>query len=70
MIQITAPLQGDKIKELIDGLGEFTFISKAGIKMLFETKIEDKHVAARQAREIIKKQDWGSVLYFQSEAVN
>jgi len=69
VIAINAPLQGDKIIELLENQdGQFTFIKKTGIKLLFETTIEDKEAAARQARETIKKEPWGSVLYFQAMA--
>lgn len=69
MITINAPLQSDKIIELLGAQeGQFTFIEKKGMKLFFETTIEDKVVAARLARETIKKEPWGSVLYFQAEA--
>jgi len=69
MIGINAPLQGDKIIELLNNQeGQFTFVEKKGMKLLFETTIEDKVVAARFARETIKKEPWGSVLYFQATA--
>jgi len=70
MIAINMPLQGDKVVELLNAQdGQFTFVEKKGMKYFFETTIEDKTAAARMARELIKKQPWGSVLYFQAEAV-
>jgi len=69
MIAINAPLQADKIIELLDNQdGQFTFIKKVGMKLLFDTTIADKEAAARLARETIKKEPWGSVLYFQAVA--
>lgn len=47
----------------------FTFKEKQGIKMFFETSAEDPEAAAKKAKELIKAQPWGTVLYFQSTAV-
>jgi len=70
VISINSPLKADEIIELLENQdGQFTFVEKKGIKLLFETTIEDKVVAARLARETIKKEPWGSVLYFQAVAV-
>ena len=70
MIVISAPLQGDKMVELLENQeGQFTFVEKKGMKLFFETTIEDKVVAARQARETIKKEPWAMGLYFQADAV-
>lgn len=70
MIVLTMPLQGEKAVELLNGQeGLFTFKEKKGMKYYFETSLTDQTAAARQARELIKKQPWGSVLYFQAEAV-
>ena len=69
MISINTPLQHDKIIELLENLdGQFTFVDKKGIKLRFETTIEDKTVAARLARETIKKAPWGVGLYFHATA--
>ena len=69
MISINSPLQQDKIIELLENQdGQFTFIDKKGIKLLFETTIEDKTVAARLARETIKKESWSTGLYFHAIA--
>ena len=63
----------DAIKELLEGYNEegmtFTFKRKTkGIKMFFETSAEDPE-AALKAKELIKAQPWGTVLYFQSTTV-
>jgi len=69
MIAINTPLKHDEIIELLENQGgQFTFAGKKGIKLSFETTIEDKVVAARLARETIKKAPWGAGLYFHAEA--
>ncbi|KAF1304867.1 MULTISPECIES: hypothetical protein [Enterococcus] len=73
MISIASAMQQDAIKELLEGYNEdglsFTFKEKQGIKMFFETTGEDQEAAAKKAKELIKAQPWGTVLYFQSVAV-
>ena len=69
MIVINTPLQNDNIIKLLESQdGQFTFVHKKGIKLFFETTIEDKNAAARLARETIKKEPWGVGLYFQAAA--
>ena len=52
---------------LLEGYNEegmtFTFKEKQGIKMFFETSAEDPEAAAKKAKELIKAQPWGTVLY-------
>ena len=73
MISIASAMQQDAIKELLEGYNEegisFTFKEKQGIKLLFETTAEDTDAAAKKAKELIKAQPWGTVLYFQAPAV-
>ncbi|HHA4364607.1 TPA: hypothetical protein ACOBWD_000729 [Enterococcus faecium] len=73
MITIASAMQQDEIKELLEGYNEegmtFTFKEKQGIKLFFEISAEDPEVAAKKAKELIKAQPWGTVLYFQSTAV-
>ncbi|WP_165003160.1 MULTISPECIES: hypothetical protein [unclassified Enterococcus] len=73
MISIASAMQQEAIKELLEGYNEegitFTFKEKQGIKMLFDTTAEDPEAAARKAKELIKAQPWGTVLYFQAAAV-
>ncbi len=73
MITIASAMQQDEIKELLEGYTEegmtFRFKEKQGIKLFFETSAEDPEVAAKKAKELIKAQPWGTVLYFQSTAV-
>ena len=73
MITIASAMQQDEIKELLEGYNEegmtFTFKEKQVIKLFFETSAEDPEDAAKKAKELIKAQHWGTVLYFQSTAV-
>ncbi len=73
MISIASAMQQDAIKELLEGYNEegmtFTFKEKQGIKLFFETSAEGKEAAAKTAKELIKAQPWGTVLYFQAAAV-
>ena len=73
MITIASAMQQDEIEELLEGYKEegmtFTFKEEQGIKLFFETSAEDPEVAAKKAKELIKAQPWGTVLYFQSTAV-
>ncbi|MGO2099541.1 hypothetical protein [Vagococcus salmoninarum] len=47
----------------------FTFKEKKGMKLFFEVNSEDVEEAARTARNAIKAQPWGSVLYFQAVGI-
>lgn len=73
MISIASAMQQDNIKELLENYNEdglsFTFKEKQGIKLFFETTAEDQDAAAKKAKELIKAEPWGSVLYFQAVAV-
>lgn len=69
MIEITSAMQQEQIKELFDNKEvegmTFKFESKQGIKLLFSVDAEDKEAAAKIAKEAIKSETWGKVLYFQ-----
>lgn len=73
MISIASAMQQDAIKELLEGYNEdgmsYTFKEKQGIKLIFTTTADDAESAAKKAKELIKAQPWGSVLYFQATAV-
>ena len=60
MLEISVALQHQYNE---DGI-TFTFAKKKGIHLYFETNTEDLEKAARVAKEAIKNQKWGSVLYF------
>lgn len=71
MIILNAPIQQDKIIECLtekpyDGV-EFSFKEKQGIKLIFDVVGADSQTGAKIAKETIKAQPWGSVLYFQVE---
>lgn len=73
MIELSAPISQDKMIELLDGAEKdgvtFTFKEKKGIKLYFDVNTEDVDGAARIAKNTIKAEDWGSVLYFQAAGV-
>ncbi len=73
MISIASAMQQEAIQELLEGYNEegisFTFKEKQGIKLFFETTAADTEEAAKKAKELIKAQPWGTVLYFQATAV-
>ncbi|WP_125706494.1 hypothetical protein [Lacticaseibacillus daqingensis] len=69
MIFINAPISGDKMIETLEAYNDngvtFKFVSKNGMKLLFETNMDDLEAAAKLAKATIKAQRWASVLYFQ-----
>ncbi|WP_179396162.1 hypothetical protein [Lacticaseibacillus absianus] len=69
MIFINAPISADKMIETLEAYNEngvtFKFVSKNGMKLLFETNMDDLEAAAKLAKATIKAQRWASVLYFQ-----
>lgn len=72
MIGISSAMQQDAIKDLLNNYdgGDFTysFKEKQGIKLVFEVT-GDAAAAANKAKEMIKAEPWGKVLYFQASAV-
>lgn len=74
MIEISAGVYHDKIIELLNNYNEdgikFSFKEKKGLHLYFETNTEDLEKASKLARSAIKKQRWGSVLFFQSSPAN
>ncbi|MGK4179119.1 hypothetical protein [Lapidilactobacillus dextrinicus] len=70
MIFLNAPIQQDKIIDLLNNYNEdgvtFKLKSKNGMKLVFETNMDDLEAAAALAKSTIKKQSWGTVLYFQA----
>ncbi|WP_461198309.1 hypothetical protein [Enterococcus sp. N249-2] len=73
MISIASAMQQDAIKELLENYNEdglsYSFKEKQGIKLLFTTTGKDTEAAAKKAKELIKAQPWGTVLYFQAAGV-
>ena len=71
MIAVNVAMQQDKVIELLESLEEgikFTFKEKKGIKLLFTVDSDDQEAAVKMAKEAIKAQPWGSVLFFQCTA--
>uniref|UniRef100_UPI00403F383F hypothetical protein n=1 Tax=Candidatus Enterococcus willemsii TaxID=1857215 RepID=UPI00403F383F len=72
MIAISSAMQQDNIKELLTSYNEddftFTFKEKKGIQLIFNVT-GDAEQAAIKAKELIKKESWGNILYFQAVAV-
>lgn len=70
MIQITAAVHHEHIIDLLNKYNEdgiqFSFKEKKGLNLYFETNTEDLEKASKLAKSAIKKQRWGSVLYFSS----
>ncbi|KRM80002.1 hypothetical protein FC84_GL000705 [Lapidilactobacillus dextrinicus DSM 20335] len=70
MIFLNAPIQQDKIIDLLNNYNEdgvtFQLKSQNGMKLVFDTNMEDSEAAAKLAKAAIKAQRWGSVLYFQA----
>lgn len=70
MIKISSALQQDEIVELLTAYDkddlEFSFFKKDGIALYFETNASDLEAAAKTAKELIKAEPWGNILYFQS----
>ncbi|KRN28162.1 hypothetical protein IV38_GL001614 [Lactobacillus selangorensis] len=72
MIVLDAPIQQDKIIDLLNGYNKddvtFKFEKKQGIKLFFSTNQSDLDAAAEIAKKAIKAESWGSVLYFRAQA--
>jgi hypothetical protein len=67
MISINLAQEQGKAIELLENYnqGDFSYVykGKVGIKLQFETT-GDPEQAAKKAKELIKEQPWGTVLYF------
>jgi len=72
MVVINSALKQDEIKDVLTSYNEdgvtFTFNKKAGIKLYFETSMEDKTAAAALAKKLIKATSWGGVIFFSASA--
>lgn len=67
MIIVNAPLKAQEIIELLNSQDEFNFVEKKGLKLFFETTMDDKVQAAKEAKAIIKKEPWGTGLFLHTE---
>lgn len=67
MITINSAMQQENIKALLAAIDQdgitYTFKDKKGIALIFDVT-GDKEAAIRLAKEAIKAEDWGRVLYF------
>ena len=72
MISIASAMKQEEIITLLEAYqGEnetFTFKEMNGIKLFFEVE-GDPETAAQVAKQLIKEQPWGGVLYFQATVV-
>lgn len=68
MIFLNLAQMQDKIIKLLEENG-YKFVKKTGLKHYFETPTDDLEQDARHAKELIKAQPYGSVLYFNVEVV-
>jgi hypothetical protein len=67
MITINSAMQQENIKALLAAIDQdgitYTFKEKKGIALFFGVT-GDKEAAIRLAKDAIKAEDWGRVLYF------
>lgn len=68
MIFLNLAQMQDQVVRLLEENG-FHFMKKAGLKHYFETPTDNLEDDARRAKELIKAQPYGSVLYFNVEVV-
>lgn len=66
MIIVNSPLMRKQIRELLVNIDEpsYTFKKEEGIKLYFETNIDDDEQAAAIAKKAIKESSFGSALMF------
>ncbi|WP_412989003.1 hypothetical protein ACLJJ6_08650 [Pediococcus siamensis] len=69
MIAINSPQKQDDITKLLTaydgGDFKFEFVKKTGMKLEFNVTPDDSAAAAKVAKNLIKGEAWGSVLFFQ-----
>lgn len=70
MIIVNSPIMQDKIIKILEGMDSpsYTFIKKDGIRIYFETSLEDKEEACKLAKKEIKKDPMGSAIMFTVKA--
>lgn len=66
MIIVNSPIMQDKIIKILEAMDSptFKFVKKEGIKIYFETDMEDKDKACDVAKKEIKKDPMGSTIMF------
>jgi chorismate mutase len=67
MITVSSAMQQENIKKLLESIENeaitYKFKEKKGIQLIFEIT-GDKDAAIRLAKDAIKAEKWGKVLYF------
>jgi chorismate mutase len=67
MITVSSAMQQENIKKLLESIENeaitYKFKEKKGIQLIFEIT-GDKDAAIRLAKDAIKAEEWGKVLYF------
>lgn len=65
MIIVNSPLMHDEIIETLENNAEpsFTFEKKEGIKLYFETNMENQEEAAAIAKQLIKKATQNLIIF-------
>ena len=68
VIILNMPLKSDYYIEMFDGQTidghKFKFISKKGIKLMFETMSDDEGAAANILKKTVKASKYGMAIYF------
>lgn len=66
MIIVNSPIMQDKIIKILETLKDptYTFVKKDGIKIYFETSLDDKAEACKIAKKEIKKDPMGGAIMF------
>ncbi len=70
MIIVNSPIMQDKIIKILEAVEspKFKFVKKEGIKIYFETDLEDKDEATKVATREIKKDPIASAIMFKVKA--
>ncbi len=70
MIIVNSPIMQDKIIKILEAVEspKFTFVKKDGIKIYFETELEDRDEACKIATKEIKKDPIASAIMFKVKA--
>ncbi|WP_207941006.1 hypothetical protein DOK78_001440 [Enterococcus sp. DIV2402] len=67
MITVSSAMQQENIKKLLESIENeaitYKFKEKKGIQLIFKIT-GDKDAAIRLAKDAIKAEEWGKVLYF------
>lgn len=66
MIIVNSPVMQDDIIKTLEASEDptFTYTKKSGIKLYFETSMDDAEAAAKIAKSLIKEQPFGKAILF------